>query len=244
MLIIAEAGSNHEGSVSKALELVDAAHEAGADIVKFQAINRSEIWYDSKERPEWIEQGVEFFVQIAEYCDRRKIEFLCTPFDDRQVGWLNPLVKRWKLASSHLWNAPLRAAIAQTRKPLIGSLGYQSPHDHAAFRGVIPLVCRPEYPALPASYALKVWASALRGREWGISDHTIGYATSLTAIGLGASIVEKHFKVRATMSPDSGAHALDPAALGEFVVFCREAERARDGIWIEPPMPVGRRIWK
>lgn len=243
MLIIAEAGSNHEGSLDKAKELVDWAVIARADIVKFQAINRARIWKNPDSRPEWVEQSKEFFEEVHRYCTIKGIEFLCTPFDIRFIPWLNPLVKRWKLASRNLHDWAIRSHMERTGKPVIASFGYATPEDAKEDRRVVPLVCRPEYPARPESYALRAWASALKKREWGISDHTIGYGTAIAAVGLGASIVEKHFRLPGSTGPDAGKHALLPAELGEFVALVRDAALARDGLFTLPERPGDQYIW-
>ncbi len=137
--IIAEVGVNHEGSLSKAKELIDLAHEGGVDAVKFQtykaerlASKTSPAYWDLGEEPttsqyELFKKYDSFeareYELLAEHCQKVGIHFLSTPFDDEAVGFLAPLVPCMKIASADITNVPLLRKVAATGKPVLLSTG-------------------------------------------------------------------------------------------------------------------------
>ena len=141
--IIAEAGVNHNGDLNLALDLVDAAAEAGADIVKFQTFSASQlassqarrVSYQQKAFPSKSETQLEMLQRleishtqhqtVKARCAERNIEFLSSCFDLQSLDFLeNDLnVSGHKLGSGELTNAPLLLAIGRTKKPLILSTG-------------------------------------------------------------------------------------------------------------------------
>jgi N,N'-diacetyllegionaminate synthase len=253
-LVIAEVGSNHLGKLSKARELVDIAYECGADIAKFQWIDRNRIWEKPYSRPKWTEVEFGFLWDCYQYCESIGIEFMCTPTSPEQVGLLNPMVSRWKIASSHIGDHELCEEVFETEKPVIASTGLLSPREvWKVQKWATPLHCVVKYPAMPQDYALMEWldeAGLVRSPEhqsyppWGISDHSIGIGTSIAAVALGASVVEKHIALsQQPKSPDDGPHALRPTALKAFISGIRQAESARDGIRPEAVVPSGRVVW-
>ncbi len=143
--IIAEAGTNHNGSLQTALKLVDAAVGAGVDAVKFQKRDLESLYPDSllknANSAEWAlhymlpvlqqtELSDDDFRRIREYCATRGIRFMCTPWDEVSLKLLEELgVEIYKVASADLVNPPLLAAIAGTGKPLILSTGMATLHE-------------------------------------------------------------------------------------------------------------------
>lgn len=137
--IIAEVGLHHDGDIDKALGLVYAAAKAGANAVKFQAVNPETLV--SKGAPTYFHQEGqpaqtqrEFFSRVkpltredygllSVYCHRLGVDFLCTPFDVETVAWLDPLVPAFKVASADITNIPLLEAVARTGKPVYLSTG-------------------------------------------------------------------------------------------------------------------------
>jgi N-acetylneuraminate synthase len=133
-LIIAEAGVNHNGSEELAFKLVDAAFNAGADIVKFQTFKASKLVIATAEQAEYqvknthkkesqlamlsrLELSFEFHLKLVEYCNKLGIEFLSTAFDSESLKFLvNDLkLKKLKIPSGDLTNAPLVLEHAQTK---------------------------------------------------------------------------------------------------------------------------------
>jgi N-acetylneuraminate synthase len=155
-LIIAEAGVNHNGSLDLALELVDAAAEAGADVVKFQTfrsdllvttgapkaayqVRQTGAQKSQAEMLEALELGEQAFRRILMRCTEKRIEFLSTPFDEDSVGMLVERlgVKRLKVSSGDATNGPLLLRMAQTGLPVILSTGMCSMDEIREALGVL-----------------------------------------------------------------------------------------------------------
>ena len=139
VFIIAEAGVNHNGSLELAYKLVDAAKEADADCVKFQtyitendtAVNCEKAEYQKTEQQESqyellkkLELSFDDFRKIQEYCKKKGIMFLSTPFDIESLKFLEEIhMPIWKIASSEVENFQLLREMAKTHKPIILSTG-------------------------------------------------------------------------------------------------------------------------
>ncbi|MEW6593980.1 MAG: N-acetylneuraminate synthase [Thermodesulfobacteriota bacterium] len=138
--IIAEAGVNHNGSVTRALDMIDAAAAAGANAIKFQTFSADKLVTRDAAKAEYqaartgeggqyemlkaLELTAGDFALLAERCRKRQIEFLSTPFDEQSVELLVELgVQRIKIGSGDATNAPLLLAVAQTGMPVILSTG-------------------------------------------------------------------------------------------------------------------------
>jgi len=137
--LIAEAGVNHEGSLEKAMEMVDAAAEAGADMIKFQsykaaslASRHSPSYWDRSQEPagsqfelfqRYDALDVEDYRKLKERCDARGILFCTTPFDLRFVDALDPLLCCYKIASADITNVPLLRRVGSKGKPVLLSTG-------------------------------------------------------------------------------------------------------------------------
>ena len=155
-LIIAEAGVNHNGDEILAFKLVDAAHKAGADIVKFQTFKASKLVTATAEQADYqikntqkkesqlamlsrLELSFEFHLELVEYCKDLGIEFLSTAFDSESLKFLvNDLkLKKLKIPSGDLTNAPLVLEHAQTGCDLIVSTGMATLAEIETALGVI-----------------------------------------------------------------------------------------------------------
>ena len=138
IFFIAEAGVNHNGSLSMALKMVDVAKESGADAIKFQSFktdnlilpqapkskyhiettgsDKKQTWFDLLKTQEL---SYEMHKKIIKYCKKRKIIFLSTPYDKDSVDMLEKLnVEAYKIASTDSNNIPLLSYIAKKRKPM------------------------------------------------------------------------------------------------------------------------------
>ena len=134
IFVIAEIGNNHNGSVELALKMVDAAHEAGANCVKFQMRNMSSVYRKKSLAKQSEDLGTEYVLdllerfqlsqdehkQVAKYCKNKGIIYMCTPWDLDSIVALEALdVPAYKVASADLTNLPLIASLVETKKPLI-----------------------------------------------------------------------------------------------------------------------------
>jgi N-acetylneuraminate synthase len=153
-LFIAEAGVNHDGSLETALELVDAAADAGADVVKFQTFDAQALVTDTAPQAAYqreraaansqlemlqrLQLDREAHERLASRCAERGIEFLSTAFDEASLGWLREIgLRRIKVPSGELTNGPLLLAFARCGLPLIVSTGMATLAEVEAALGVI-----------------------------------------------------------------------------------------------------------
>jgi len=146
--IIAEVGVNHNGSLERAKQLVDAGVAAGVDVIKFQTFNAESLATPLAEMASYqqkntgrqqsqlamlkeIELPLPAFVELQEYCHAKGVEFMSSPFDDRSLDFLvsELNVKRLKIASGEISNAPLLLKFGRSQCPLILSTGMASGED-------------------------------------------------------------------------------------------------------------------
>ncbi|HHE04901.1 MAG TPA: N-acetylneuraminate synthase [candidate division WOR-3 bacterium] len=255
VFIIAEAGVNHNGDIRLAYKLVDAAKEAGADAVKFQTFKAENVVSKIAEKAEYqrettnseesqyemikkLELSFEDFVKIKDYCDKKGIIFLSTPFDYESVDFLENFVPVYKIGSGEITNLPFLEYIAKKGKPIILSTGMSTLGEvEEAVKTIInvnsslPLVllhCVSSYPAKYEDVNLKVMLTLKEAFELpvGYSDHTLGIEIPIAAVALGAKIIEKHFTLdRGLPGPDHKA-SLEPDELKKMVKAIRNVEKA------------------
>jgi N,N'-diacetyllegionaminate synthase len=240
VLVVAEIGVNHQGNLSTALRLTDAAKAAGADIVKLQHFSSRDLWGD--DRIAHLELTDAEMQVVAKHCAYIGIEFLCTPFGVREVGVIAPLVKRLKVASGCLERPELLDAVNATGLPVIMSTGMADwgrvsralGHLH---HDVTLLHCTSAYPCpygdvnLAAMDALRAFGTAV-----GYSDHTAGIIIALAAAARGAEVLEKHLTLdRNAAGPDHKA-SIEPDAFRIMVGEVRDIEAAI-GDGVKRPQP-------
>lgn len=186
IFIIAEAGVNHNGDLETALKLVAAAAKAGADAVKFQTFKAEEMVRPGAPKADYqkagaddegsqfemlkaLELGMDAFRAVADGCRKKNIEFMSTPFDLGSVDFLLTLgVKRLKISSGDITNAPLLLHVSQTGLPVILSTGMATLGEVEAALGVLAFglgKCRekPSEKAFKAAYA-SVGSAVLRDK--------------------------------------------------------------------------------
>lgn len=175
-LIIAEAGVNHNGSLKTAKQLIDAASNAGADIIKFQTFQSRQIATKDAQQAvyqyealgqkqsqlsmlEKLELKAEQHEPLIEYCQQKNIEFLSTAFDIPSIELLSKLkIKRWKIPSGEITNLPYLRKIGAMKGPVILSTGMATLgeiesalfilEEAGTFRNDITILhCTTEYPA-------------------------------------------------------------------------------------------------
>ncbi len=240
--VIAEAGVNHNGILPTALRMVEAAKQAGADVVKFQVYDADLLTSDSAEKAmlERYEFAADQWIAIARHCQRIDIEFLGTPFDLPSVDLLEWLgVKRYKVASPDIVNLPLLEKIASKHKPVLLSTGMATDTEirqAVAILGVgnvTLLHCVSEYPCPLNRINLKRIATLthdFQGIPVGFSDHTTESYTGGWAVVAGASVLEKHFTLdRNDKGPDH-AMSLSVENLQWYIWMARWAEQAVMGM--------------
>jgi N-acetylneuraminate synthase/N,N'-diacetyllegionaminate synthase len=254
--IIAEAGVNHNGRLDLALKLVDTAVASGADAVKFQTFKAEAVVTVAAPKADYQQQttgedesqldmirrlqlSYEQFKEIKEYCDKKRIIFLSTPFDHDSVDFLDNLgVAAFKISSGEITNFPLLKHISGKGKPIILSTGMSYLEEveqalqaiyHSDNRNVVLLHCISNYPADPADVnlrAMHTMATAFRVPV-GYSDHTLGIEVSLAAVALGACVIEKHFTLDCTMVGPDHHVSLEPNELATLVKGIRTIEAAQ-----------------
>lgn len=253
--IIAEAGVNHNGDVSLARKLVDAAVEAGVDCVKFQTFSTEKLVTLTAPKPEYQKRGplasesqyrmlkgLELShkdqEELKRYADQKGIVFMSTPYDEESADFLvNIGVPALKISSADITDLPLLAHCAAKGVPLIVSTGMSTLGEVeeavSAIRqsGAPPLAllhCNFNYPANYEDVNLRAMTTLGRAFQLpvGYSDHTPGYDICLAAVALGAVIIEKHFTLdRNLPGPDHKA-SIEPGEMTELVTRIRRVERA------------------
>ncbi len=247
--VIAEAGSNHNGSLEHALALIDVAAEAGADAVKFQGFRARTLYPRSAGTSDYLgdprsiydiieamELSPAWLPTLAARCRARGVHFLCTPFDEEWVERLDPHVPAFKLASYELSHLPLARTVLTRGKPVFASTGAHTLDevrpllDLAREVGnpqVVVLQCTAAYPTPPHAVNARAIATLRKatGHLVGLSDHSRDPVIApVVAVALGACVVEKHFTLSNRLpGPDQG-FAVEPGELGQLVRAVRAAE--------------------
>ena len=249
--VIIEAGVNHNGSLEMALQLVDAAAEAGGDAVKFQKRNLQSLYppelLDNPNSAEWafqyilpilkeVELSDDEFRQVKAHCDRRGIRFMCTPWDEASVDFLEEVgVDIYKVASADLINLPLLDKLVATGKPLILSTGMALLEEIECTVRFLKereadfalLHCVSTYPAPFENLNLRFIETLKQfGVPVGYSSHERGIAMPLVALTLGACIIEKHITLDRTLPGPDHAASLEPHGIGKMLRDIRHAEQA------------------
>ena len=245
VFIIAEAGSNHDGKLEQAYQLIDIAASAGADAIKFQTFTADHIYPQTGEEAEYLkkmginkpvyqiikdaEMPKHWIPLLALRCKQKGIIFLSTPFDESAVDELLPYVSAYKIASYELTHLPLIRHVAKKGKPIIISTGASniieiqkavSTIKDEGNNKIVVLQCTAKYPALLEDMNLKTISTMRKelGVLTGLSDHSRDSITApIIAIALGAVIIEKHFTISNKLSGADHKFALEPKEL-EFMV--------------------------
>lgn len=260
VIIIAEAGVNHNGSIEQAKQMITAAKEAGADYIKFQtfipeklvskyaakAEYQKETTGEDESQLQMLKQLAltqTDFVELKQECEKIGIGFLSTPFDMESLEFLESLnMDFWKLPSGEVTNLPYLEAIAKTGRGIVMSTGMcemeeiQSAIDVLEKNGateITVLHCNTEYPTPFAD--VNLLAMQQIEKKWkkpvGYSDHTIGIEVPIAAVALGATVIEKHFTLDKNMDGPDHRASLEPDEFKQMVDAIRNIERSLgDGV--------------
>lgn len=253
---IAEMSGNHGGSLERALEIVRAAAEAGADCLKLQTYTADTITIDC-DGPEFRTQegGLwegrtlydlyqeahtpwEWQAGIKAECERLGMDFLSSVFDPTSVDFLEGIgCEAYKIASPELVDVPLIEYAASKGKPMVISCGMGSADEvrdavdacrRVGNDQVVLLKCTSEYPAVYEDMNIATMADMRQrfGFPVGLSDHSMGYAVDVAAAVLGASVIEKHFCITREEETVDSAFSMEKGEFAEMVRAVRNAKAA------------------
>lgn len=248
--VIAESGSNHEGSIDDAVQLIREASKAGANAVKFQSFT-SKTLFAHKEYtkilkiPENALDNVddivlkkEWYETLYKEANKNKIILMSTPFSVEAVDDMDKYVPIYKIASCDIDNIPLLRKVASTKKPVILSTGLATNKDIKNALNILKnnevalLHCSVEYPTPLENARLNrivVMNKLFKKNIIGYSDHTIGIDAPIIAYTLGAKIIEKHFTI--TPEKKSGDHiiSLDTNSMKEMILKLKDTNKMLGG---------------
>ena len=240
--VIAEIGNNHNGSINLAKKLIIQAKKAGADCVKFQTfsteslfskksfLNNKKLKLDSDKYT----LSLDSFKILKKFSTKNNIDFTATPFSNFEVDFLVDKLnlKFIKIASMDLNNYPFIDYISKKRIPIIISTGFGSKNEiEKAVRLLkknrakfILLHCVSEYPPIEKNMNISRISNLEKKFNCpvGFSDHTIGTLTSITALALGAKLIEKHFTLDKKMKGWDHAISSDPKELKEICNYAKK----------------------
>lgn len=254
--IVAEVSANHNQSFDRAVEIIRAAKQAGADAIKLQTYTADTLTIDSDR--EWFQlpgdslwagktlyqlygeayTPWEWHPKLLATARELGLECFSTPFDHSAVDFLESLkVCAYKIASFELVDISLLKRVAKTGKPVIASTGMASLAEiEEAVRTlrdngteqIALLKCTSAYPASPDEMNLRTIPHLAQsfGAVVGLSDHTLGSGVAVAAVALGARIIEKHFTLRRADGGPDSAFSLEPDEFARMVRDIRQVESA------------------
>lgn len=256
VLIVAEAGVNHNGDIHLAHRLIDAAVKAGADAVKFQSFITEDLITPEAPKAAYqvettggpgsqygmlksLELSADQHASLKAHCGDAGILYLCTPYENTSVDMLDRMgVAAFKIASTDTTNIPFLRHVARKRRPVILSTGMstlgevehavQTLRDGGLDGRIILLQCTSEYPAPINEVNLRAMLTMRQAFACpvGFSDHTQGVGAAPWAVALGACVVEKHLTLDRSMAGPDHRASLEPAELATLVRTVREVEAA------------------
>lgn len=254
VFIVAELSANHNHDLKLAVKTLEAMKKSGADAVKTQTYTPDSLTIDCDNKYFKIKQGTiwdnknlyqlyqeaytpnEWQAKLKQVADKIGLIFFSSPFDKSAVDLLDELkVPAYKIASFEINDHPLIEYAAKKNKPMILSTGIAKKEEIAEAlkviirtgnRKIILLKCTSSYPAEYSEMNLKTIPDMAKRfkAEVGLSDHSMGATASITAVALGARMIEKHFILdRKLKGPDS-KFSMEPAEFRQMVDEIRAAE--------------------
>jgi len=255
VFVIAEAGVNHDGKLSRALELVDAARRAGAAAVKFQTFRADKLVTRDAPQAEYqargerhrstqhemlqrLELSDDDHQVLVRRCEELGVLFLSSPFDENSADLLEELgVPAFKIGSVELTNEPLLQHVARKGRPMLVSTGMADIEEvraavdairAAGNSDLLLLHCVSLYPAPLEDVNLRAMQT-LRDEfdvPVGYSDHTEGNEAAMAAVALGACVLERHFTLDRDLPGPDHRMSIEPDELTTLVRTIRNVEAA------------------
>ena len=254
--IIAELSANHDQRYAKAVDLIRAAKDAGADAVKLQTYTPDTLTIDERTEPFriggsslWAGQTLyelyakayipwEWHADLKRLAEELELDFFSTAFDPTAADFLERLdVPAYKVASFELIDLPLIEHIARKGRPVLMSSGMATLAEigealdaarRAGATQIVLLKCTSAYPASPEEMNLRTIPDLVDtfGVPVGLSDHTLGTTVPVAAVALGACVIEKHFTLSRAAPGPDAAFSLEPAEFKAMVDAVRVTEQA------------------
>ena len=253
--IIAEMSANHAGDIENAKKIIREAKRAGADCVKIQTYTADTLTIDCDNEYFQISKGTwngenlyrlyqraytpwEWQKELMEEAKKEGLDFFSTPFDKSSVDFLEEIgVEFYKIASFEIVDLPLLKYVASKGKPMIMSTGMSTLGDIEAAVNTVRsqgndqlalLRCASAYPAITDEMNLKTMQNM--GEIFQVpvrlSDHCMGSVGAVTAVALGASIIEKHFCLDRTLENPDSSFSMNPEEFSQMVRDVRQAQKA------------------
>ena len=257
VFIIAEAGVNHNGSIQLAYKLIDVASASGADAVKFQTFKAENLVSKNAQKAEYqkqvtnqsesqlnmlkkLELDTNAHKKLIEYCKKKDIVFLSTPFDHESIDLLNELeLQIFKIPSGEITNLTYLRHIGSLRKEVILSTGMSTLKEigdaikiltnaGTSKENITILHANTMYPTPMEDVNLRAMQTIQDkfGVAVGYSDHTLGIEVDIAAVAMGATIIEKHFTLDNTMDGPDHKSSISPEELKAMVSSIRNIEKA------------------
>ena len=255
--IIAEAGINHNGQLRKALRMVDVAKNSGADAIKFQIFNAEDVVTPDAKLSNYAIKNMKTknkqlkvikkyqlsyhqHLKLMDYCKYKKIEYLCSAFDNNSLIFLKKnKIKEFKIPSGEITNYPYLKLLGSFNKKIILSTGMSTISEIKKAINILIsggckksnislLHCNTDYPTKPSDLnllAIKKLKKIFK-MKIGLSDHSLGVEASVAAVALGAKIIEKHFTLSRKMRGPDHIASLEPSELNNLVFSIRNIEKA------------------
>ena len=251
--IIAEMSANHAGSIERAKDIIHAAKDAGADCIKIQTYTADTLTIDCNNEYFHIDNGTwkgenlyhlyqqaytpwEWQLELKNEAEKIGLDFLSTPFDYSSVDFLEEIgIGFYKIASFELVDIPLIKYVASKKKPIILSTGMGKESEIQEAIGtireyhndIVLLKCSSAYPAITDQMNLATMVDMKKyGNVVGLSDHSLGSLGAVTAVALGAKIIEKHFCLGRNISNPDSSFSMEPKEFEHMVKEIREVEKA------------------
>ena len=250
--LIAEIGVNHNGSISLAMEMIDAAQEAGADAVKFQTFNVDDLLIKtalkahyqtkttgcSETQYQMLSRYALSTIECRElynYCVQKGIQFISSPFDLGSVSFLSSLgLDTVKIPSGEITNIPYLTEIAKTNWSIILSTGMSNLGDvelalntlyDGGAENICLLHCVSDYPASAESMNLRAIQTLHKCFDLpvGLSDHTISRVAAIVSVAYGAPLIEKHFTLDKRMDGPDHQASMEPSDFRKLRTEIEEA---------------------
>jgi N,N'-diacetyllegionaminate synthase len=253
VLVIAEAGVNHNGSMELAKEMVRKAKAAGVDYIKFQTFIPRQLVSKYAAKAEYQKETTgsqqsqlqmleklaltyDDFKELKGYCSEIGIGFISTPFDFESIDFLESLdMDFWKIPSGEVTNLPYLEKLGRTGRRVIISTGMCEIDEidkaikvleENGTKDITILHCNTEYPTPFEDVNLLAMNHLAKefGKPVGYSDHTKGIEIPIAAVALGATVIEKHFTLDKNMEGPDHRASLEPDELKKMVDAIRNIE--------------------